>query len=75
MQYNRKKKNRIMKKEFPLLSEGGFTDMRLKLTLFLNPRCYRPVKLAKALVHTLETEMGLLLPPCLLDCGLKHLYP
>ena len=47
-----------MKKEFPLLSEGGFTDMRLKLTLFLNPRRYRPVKLAKALVHTLETEMG-----------------
>ena len=64
-----------MKKEFPLLSEGGFTDKRLKLTLFLNPRRYRPVKLARALVHTLETEMGLLLPPCLLDCGLKHQYP
>ena len=59
------KKNRIMKKAFPLLSEGGFMGMSLKLTLFLNPRGYRPVKLAKALVPTPETEMGLLLPPCL----------
>lgn len=64
MQYNRKKNNRIMIKAFPLLSEAGFMDISLKLSRFLNPRGYRPVKLVKTLVHTLETEMGFLLPPC-----------